>query len=94
MRTIVVESASRSQRKNKGQKIEGGVFMVKVKVYSTPVYPYCTMLKNFLKENNVEFEYVNVAENRGAALEAVKKQNKLEFLLQKITTEGSILNLR
>lgn len=32
--------------------------MAKIKVYSTTTCPYCRMLKNYLKEKNIEFEDV------------------------------------
>ncbi len=48
-----------------------------VKVYSTPTCPYCTMVKNFLKENKVEFENINVAEDQKAAEEMVKKTGQM-----------------
>jgi len=40
--------------------------MSKVRVFSTPSCPYCVTLKEFLKEQKVEFEDVNVAENAEA----------------------------
>jgi len=33
-----------------------------VKVYSTPTCPYCKQAKQFLRENNIEFEDIDVAE--------------------------------
>jgi glutaredoxin 3 len=35
--------------------------MVKVTVYSTPTCPWCVRAKEFLKENKISFEEVNVA---------------------------------
>jgi glutaredoxin 3 len=43
-----------------------------VKVYSTPTCPYCHMAKDFLKENKIEFQDLNVAVDRTAAQEMVK----------------------
>ena len=48
-----------------------------VKVYTTTHCPYCTMAKNFLKENNIEFEEVNVQENHEAAKEMVEKSGQM-----------------
>lgn len=48
-----------------------------VKVYTTTHCPYCTMVKNFLKENNVEFKEVNVQENHEAAKEMVEKSGQM-----------------
>ncbi len=49
----------------------------KVIVYSTPTCPYCTMAKNFFKENKVEFEDVNVAEDRARGQEMVNKSGQM-----------------
>ena len=48
-----------------------------VKVYSTPTCPYCIMVKDFLKENKIEFENINVAEDQKAAEEMVKKTGQM-----------------
>lgn len=48
-----------------------------VKVYSTTHCPYCTMLKDFLEENEIEFEEFNVAEDETARDEMVKKSGQL-----------------
>jgi len=32
----------------------------KVKIYSTPTCPFCMMAKKFLKENNIDFEDIDV----------------------------------
>ncbi len=51
--------------------------MPKVKVYSTPTCPYCVTLKEFLKENNIEFEDINVAEDAKAREEMVQKTQQM-----------------
>ncbi len=51
--------------------------MATVKVYSTPVCPYCEMAKSFLKENNVKFEEIDVSKNREAAIEMVEKSGQM-----------------
>jgi len=48
-----------------------------VKVYSTPICPYCTMAKQFLKEHNIEFEDINVAKDEKAREEMVEKGGQL-----------------
>lgn len=48
----------------------------KVKVYSTPTCPYCVTLKQFLKDNNVEFEDINVAEDKKSADYMVEKSGQ------------------
>lgn len=48
-----------------------------VKVYSTPTCPWCTKVKDFLKQLNVEYEEVDVSSNREAAMEMVKKTRQM-----------------
>jgi glutaredoxin-like YruB-family protein len=49
----------------------------KVIVYSTPTCLYCVYAKNYLKENNVVFEDVNVAVDRVRAQEMVMKSGQM-----------------
>lgn len=44
----------------------------KVKIYSTPTCPYCVRAKQFLKENNIDFEDIDVASDQTQAQEMVK----------------------
>ncbi|TET01956.1 MAG: NrdH-redoxin [Hadesarchaea archaeon] len=46
---------------------------MRVKIYTTPLCPYCRMAKEFLTQRGVEYEEVNVQEDRGAALEMIQK---------------------
>ncbi len=48
-----------------------------VKVYSTPTCPYCKMAKQFLTENNVQFEDIDVASNQSAAQEMISKSGQM-----------------
>jgi glutaredoxin 3 len=50
--------------------------MAKVKVYSTPTCPWCHRAKEFLEENKIEFEDINVAEDQKAAEEMVEKSGQ------------------
>jgi glutaredoxin-like YruB-family protein len=61
--------------------------MPKVKVYSTPICPWCHRVKEFLKENNVEFEDINVAENREAAQEMIEKSGQMGVPVVEIDEE-------
>lgn len=49
----------------------------KVKVYSTPTCPYCDMAKQFLRENNVKFEAVDVSKDREAAAEMIEATGQM-----------------
>jgi glutaredoxin 3 len=52
--------------------------MVKsVKVYSTPSCPYCVRVKQYLKDNAVNFEDVDVSMNEEAAGEMIKKSGQM-----------------
>lgn len=50
---------------------------VGVIVYSTQTCPYCNMVKDFLKENNIEFEDVNVSQNQERAQEMIQKSGQM-----------------
>ena len=63
--------------------------MKKIKVYSTPTCPYCIRTKQFLKENNIEFEDIDVATNQIAADEMVRKSGQIGVPVLDI--EGEII---
>ena len=48
-----------------------------IKVYSTPVCPWCIRVKQFLKENNIEFQNLDVSSDQPAADEMVKKTGQM-----------------
>lgn len=49
----------------------------KVKIYSTPTCPFCIRAKQFLKENNIDFENIDVSANQIAAEEMVRKSGQM-----------------
>lgn len=51
--------------------------MQKVRIFSTPTCIYCNALKKFLKERNIEFEDINVLENRDALKEMVERSGQM-----------------
>ena len=51
--------------------------MKKVKVYSTPACPYCTMAKQVLKDNNIEFEDIDVSTDQEKAEEMIEKTGQM-----------------
>ena len=51
--------------------------MAKVKVYSTPMCPYCTMAKDFLRQKGVEFEDIDVSKDHDAAHEMIEKSGQM-----------------
>ena len=51
--------------------------MPQVKIYSTPTCPYCKMAKQFLDENQVQYENIDVSVNQIAAQEMIQKSGQL-----------------
>jgi glutaredoxin-like YruB-family protein len=49
----------------------------KVKVYSTPTCPYCNATKEFLKENKIEYDDIDVSKDREAAQEMIEKSGQM-----------------
>ena len=49
----------------------------KVKIYSTPTCPYCVRAKQFLKENTVNFEDIDVSREQAAAQEMIKRSGQM-----------------
>ena len=48
-----------------------------VTVYSTPTCPYCKVAKDFLTENKVKFNDINVAEDQAKAQEMIEKSGQM-----------------
>ena len=51
--------------------------MPKIKVFTTPICPYCVTLKEFLKSENIAFEEVDVSVNLEAQKEMVEKSGQM-----------------
>lgn len=49
----------------------------KVRIFSNETCPHCKMAKDFLKENGIEFENLDVAKDDKAAEEMVKLTGQL-----------------
>ena len=47
-----------------------------VKIYTTSICPYCKMAKDFLNENKIKFEEVDVGRDHEAAHEMIKKSGQ------------------
>jgi glutaredoxin 3 len=63
--------------------------MPKVKVYSTETCPWCHKLKDFLNENKVKFEDIDVSENQEAAKEMMEKSGQMG--VPQIEIDGKII---
>ena len=46
-------------------------------VYTTPTWPYCTKVKEYLSENKITFQEHNVAVDRDAAKEMMEKTRQM-----------------
>lgn len=50
--------------------------MKKVIIYSTPTWPWCTKVKDYLDSKDVEYEDFNVSQDREKAKEMVEKSGQ------------------
>ncbi|PIQ89105.1 MAG: NrdH-redoxin [Candidatus Omnitrophica bacterium CG11_big_fil_rev_8_21_14_0_20_42_13] len=48
-----------------------------VTVYSTPSCPYCIKVKEFLKQNGIEFQNIDVSQDHAQAEEMVRKSGQM-----------------
>ena len=60
---------------------------MQVTVYSTPTCPYCKLVKDFFKEQNVTFTDIDVASDTNAANEMVKMSGQMGVPVIKIDDE-------
>ena len=49
----------------------------KVIIYSTPTWPYCVRAKEFLSQKGISYIEHNVAQDREAAKEMIKKSGQM-----------------
>lgn len=49
----------------------------KIRVFSTNSCPYCFTLKEFLKENKIEFEEIDVSRDEAAKEEMIQKSGQM-----------------
>ncbi len=57
----------------------------KVKVYATATCPYCTMIADWLKSKNIEFEKVLVDQDQQAANDMIQKTGQMGVPVTEIT---------
>lgn len=60
-----------------------------VKVYSTPTCPFCIRVKQFLRDNNIEFEDIDVSGDETKAQEMVERSGQMGVPVLDI--EGEII---
>lgn len=58
-----------------------------IKIYSTPYCSVCESLKSWLKENNQDFESIDVSENEEARNEMIEKSNQLSVPVSIVNDE-------
>ena len=51
--------------------------MPNVKIYTTSTCHFCIMAKAFFKENNIEFEEINLEGNEAAQKEMIEKSGQM-----------------
>lgn len=51
--------------------------MAKIKIYSTPMCPYCVMVKSYLQDKGFSYEELDVASDKEALEELQSKTNAL-----------------
>ncbi len=61
----------------------------KVKVYSSPTCPFCIRAKQFLKDNNIAFEDIDVSSNQQALQEMTQKSGQMGVPV--INIDGEII---
>jgi glutaredoxin-like YruB-family protein len=59
----------------------------KVKVFSSPFCAYCTALKEFLKDRNIEFEEFDVSQDDKARDEMIEKSKQMAIPVTEIDGE-------
>jgi len=47
--------------------------MAEIEVYTTPTCPYCIKLKDRLDNENIEYEAINLSQNKEKAQELIQK---------------------
>ncbi len=61
--------------------------MPKIKIYSTPVCPYCQMAKDYFRQKNVAYEEFDVSVDEKARDEMIKKSQQLGVPVIDINSE-------
>ncbi len=47
--------------------------MAEIEVYTTPTCPYCTKLKDWLENENINYEAIDLSQNKEKAQELIQK---------------------
>ena len=63
--------------------------MKKVTVYSTPTCPFCMKTKQYLQDNGIEFDNIDVSQDQAKVQEMVEKSGQMGVPV--IDIEGKIV---
>jgi glutaredoxin 3 len=61
--------------------------MEEIKLYVTPICPYCHTLKNFLKEKSIVFQEIDISQDEKARDYIVEKTGQMEVPIIEIGDE-------
>ena len=50
--------------------------MKNIIIYSTPTCPYCILVKNYLDQKGIEYDYVDVSQDQEKAQEMIQKSGQ------------------
>ncbi|MDX9893010.1 MAG: glutaredoxin family protein [Patescibacteria group bacterium] len=62
--------------------------MPNVKIYTTPTCVYCNMVKSYFQKNNVQYQEVDVSQDRQAAEEMINKTGQMGVPVISIEENG------
>jgi len=51
--------------------------MPKITIYSTSICMYCQTAKQFFEENNIEYQEIDVSQDKSAAKEMIEKSDQM-----------------
>lgn len=60
---------------------------MKVQLFTTPVCPHCYTLKEFLRENKIAFEEIDVSKDEKAAQEMIERTGQMGVPVTEIDGE-------
>jgi glutaredoxin-like YruB-family protein len=60
---------------------------MKIRVFTTPVCPYCVTLKRFLDEKGIQYQEINVLEDKAAQDEMISKTDQVTVPVMDIDGE-------
>jgi len=68
--------------------------MTEIEVYTTPTCPYCTKLKDWLDNENINYEAIDLSQNKKKAQELIQKTGQRgvpQTLIKKDGTEEAVI---